>query len=82
MQVALTGHDKPSRAVLEQQTVELETELLHMHTQCGQLKVQLATHADECRSVHTSMHAAQHYQLLMLSNDAGPERVWDFFDLQ
>ena len=44
MQVALTGDVKPSRAALEHHTAELETELLHMHSQCGQLKVRLAVH--------------------------------------
>jgi hypothetical protein len=47
-QVALTGDIKPSRAALEHHTAELETELLHMHSQCGQLKVRLAMHADNC----------------------------------
>ena len=41
LQVALTGDVKPSRAALEHHTAELETELLHMHSQCGQLKVRL-----------------------------------------
>lgn len=41
MQGALTGGDKQSRLALERHTAELESDLLHMHTQCGQLKARL-----------------------------------------
>lgn len=51
MQVALTGDVKPSRTALEHHTAELETELLHMHSQCGQLKVRLARHTDNRKAV-------------------------------
>lgn len=68
-QLPLTGGAAPlPRAVLERHNAELEAELLHMHTNCGQLKARLDASQALCNELQRALVDAHTPQVSLASH--------------